>query len=94
MMLLEVLVILEVQRCEWYLVGEAARRDPHVVDRPRASAGVCHRRATSNGEPLTCNKILTESGSAGRRLIALALIPALMALVSGAVSLFCQWCRS
>jgi hypothetical protein len=39
-MLLEILVALEVQRCERYLIGHAAGRDPHVVDRAgRARVG-------------------------------------------------------
>jgi len=43
MMLLEILVILEIQRRKRCLVGEAAGRDPHVVNRTRTSAldGCC-----------------------------------------------------
>ena len=37
MMLVEVLVVLEVQGGERDAMGEAAGRDPHVVDRPRSS---------------------------------------------------------
>lgn len=41
MVLGEVLVVLEIERCKRYLVGQAARCDPHVVDgrgRPRLAA--------------------------------------------------------
>jgi hypothetical protein len=46
-----------------------------VSGKSRAVPGVYRRRPRSNWEPMTCEKILTESGSVGRRLIVLALIP-------------------
>src|ERR1017187_6786404 len=64
MMLLEVLVILEVQRCERYFMGEAARRDPHVVDRTRASAlECCCGQAAPDG---TYRLIAWQHGNAGQ----------------------------
>jgi hypothetical protein len=47
----EVLVVLEVQRGEGRFVGEAAGRDPHVVDRagPSAAAGCCGQAAPDRG---------------------------------------------
>jgi hypothetical protein len=64
MMLLEVLVILEVQRCERYFMGEAARRDPHIVDRTRASAlECCCGQAAPDG---TYRLIAWQHGNAGQ----------------------------
>ena len=50
-MLGEVLVVLEVQRGERRFVGEAAGRDPHVVDRAGApaSAGCCGQDSPDGG---------------------------------------------
>jgi hypothetical protein len=49
--LVEVLVVLEVQGGERDAMGEAAGRNPHVVDRPRSSAldGYCGQSAPGDG---------------------------------------------
>ncbi len=51
-MLIEILVILEIQRCERHLVGQAARRDPHVVDRTAAA----DRRPPDRGHGLVAGQ--------------------------------------
>ena len=64
MVLLEILVILEVQRRERYLVGEAARRDPHVVDWTRASA---LERCCGQAAPDSAHRLVAwQDGNAGQ----------------------------
>jgi hypothetical protein len=62
-MFCEVLVVLEVQRCEGHFVGEAAGGDPHVVDRPGSSAqaGLCGQAAPDGGDCLVAG----QDGDAG-----------------------------
>jgi hypothetical protein len=64
----EVLVVLEVQRCERRLVGEAASRDPHVVDRawPPASAGCCGQDPPDGGNCLIARQDRDARQPAGR----------------------------
>jgi hypothetical protein len=69
MVLLEVLVILEVQRRERYLVGETARRDPHVVDWTRASAleRCCGQAAPDSAYRLVASSSLSDSNVSAAR---------------------------